>query len=176
MTKIIFLLDKKWKTLKFHKNYKVSNYGRVKNKTTGRILRNRKSSSGQYPTVAITVNGKVKNFYVHRLVAEYFIGECPEGHLVNHINPDRMNAYYNAVWNLEYVTQKENMRHAHRVGLCNSKKGIECHFSKLNENDILKIRKLDKNGVSQKRIAEKFNTDCSNVNIIVNRKTWKHIA
>lgn len=45
------------------------------------------------------------NTYIHKLVAEYFIGERPEGYVIDHIDGNYLN---NRVDNLRYVTQKEN--------------------------------------------------------------------
>lgn len=50
--------------------------------------------------------------YIHRLVAEHFIGPCPEdGMVVNHIDGDPFN---NHVSNLEWATSSENQKHYHR--------------------------------------------------------------
>lgn len=57
--------------------------------------------------------GKIVDKYVHRLVAEYFI-EKPEGkNVVNHKDCNRSN---NNVDNLEWVSVKENVEYAFRVG------------------------------------------------------------
>lgn len=58
-----------------------------------------------------TKNGQVR---VHRLVALCFIGPCPAGREVNHIDGDKTN---NHIDNLEYVTSSENKRHAVDIGL-----------------------------------------------------------
>ena len=51
--------------------------------------------------------------YIHRLVAEYFL-EKPEGkNVVNHKDCNRSN---NHVDNLEWVTTKENIEYAFKVG------------------------------------------------------------
>lgn len=58
--------------------------------------------------------GKVKNLAIHRLVAKCFVqGQAP-GLQVNHIDGDRDN---NRSSNLEWMTAKENIHHAWRIGL-----------------------------------------------------------
>lgn len=59
----------------------------------------------------LSKNGQVR---VHRLVAECFIGQIPEGMEINHIDGDKGN---NNLSNLEIVTPKENSVHAVSIGL-----------------------------------------------------------
>ena len=59
----------------------------------------------------LSKNGQVR---VHRLVAQCFIGDCPDGYEVNHKDGNKTN---NSVHNLEYVTSKENSIHAVKTGL-----------------------------------------------------------
>lgn len=47
--------------------------------------------------------------------------------------------------------------------------------SKLNESNILEIRRLYFEKISQRKLAKTFNISKSNIFNIVNRKTWKHI-
>lgn len=67
-------------------------------------------------------NGQVR---VHRLVAHCWIGPCPDGMEVNHIDGDKGN---NHAGNLEYVTSKQNKRHALDLGLM--KVGADHHHTK----------------------------------------------
>ena len=75
-------------------------------KIKGQII-STKNSSHRYESFIMRPQNK--RLYVHRLVAEYFIGEIPDGYEINHINGDTKD---NRVKNLEIVTHKENMRHA----------------------------------------------------------------
>lgn len=56
-----------------------------------------------------------------------------------------------------------------------AKKGEENSSSKLTVSDVLKIRELNKLGISQRKIATQFNVSRSAVAAIVNRITWNYI-
>lgn len=50
---------------------------------------------------------QVGGHFVHRLVAHAFLGPCPKGMEVDHIDDDMLNNNAN---NLRYVTHEENLR------------------------------------------------------------------
>ena len=52
------------------------------------------------------------NIELHRIVAECFLGPCPEGFEVDHINADKSN---NHISNLQYLTKEDNIRKGNRV-------------------------------------------------------------
>lgn len=95
--------------------YQVSNLGRVRRnkpgKSTyiGRLCKISFSKKDRYPIVNIGLKSKQK---IHALVAAAFIGPCPEGKEVNHIDGIKSNC---RATNLEYLTHAENMQHAWRV-------------------------------------------------------------
>lgn len=104
-------------------NYIVSNLGNVKsrhNKYTHKIdeyklLKPYKTKKG-YLAVKIKEHNTARP--VHRLVAEAFIPNDEKKPQVNHINGIKTD---NRVENLEWVTNKENVRHAIETGLCDNK-------------------------------------------------------
>lgn len=74
-------------------------------------------NSNGYLIVGLSKNGKRKTFRIHRLVYETFIGNLPQWVAtddgkhrmeVNHIDEDKTN---NCLWNLELITQKQNVNH-----------------------------------------------------------------
>ena len=68
--------------------------------------------TSRYWYVALTHNGIKKMYRVHRLVYKTFIGDIPEGMIVDHIDGDRNN---NNVHNLRCVTQSENCRNPNTI-------------------------------------------------------------
>lgn len=107
-----------WKDIKdFEGMYQVSNLGRVKSfkkdKIKGIVMNLNKSKAG-YVRAGLFKNSKSHTKKVHRLVAEAFIPNIENKPFVNHINGVTDN---NRVENLEWVTNKENIIHAHKIGL-----------------------------------------------------------
>ena len=116
-----------WKEIDGHKNYYVSNYGRIKsegkegfNPTTKNhfkfhpvILKPSLTNWG-YLRVVLQYNHTRKHMRVHRLVAEAFLLNIENKPEVNHIDGNKLN---NHVDNLEWVTAKENHHHAVNTGL-----------------------------------------------------------
>lgn len=111
-------------------------------------------------------------FYVHQIIA--FAGGLDLlGKEVNHIDGNKLN---NKISNLECVTKLENLKHARENDLNKPfKKGSKHHNTKLTESDVLKIRELHSNGISQKELSIMFNTHISGINRIIKRINWKHI-
>lgn len=85
------------------------------------------SRNRKYKVVSRMADGKQKNYYVHRLIAEAFIPNPENKPHINHIDGDPGN---NVIENLEWVTPKENTIHAINTGLIdfyrNAKKCGSC--------------------------------------------------
>lgn len=96
-------------------DYMISNMGRVLNLKTGNIFIGRINRKTGYREVSAKIDGKVKWFLVHRLVAKAFC-EMPDdeqAYEVNHIDGDRTNAHAE---NLEWVTHAQNLKHSYLIG------------------------------------------------------------
>jgi hypothetical protein len=95
--------------------YEVSNFGNVRRIRTKKAAPVRQHAG--YPTCSLSIGGSIRgNGKVHRMVAEAFIPNLlPDTQTqVNHIDGNKQNPH---VTNLEWVTPKENIQHAHRTGL-----------------------------------------------------------
>lgn len=85
-------------------NYTITEEGTITNTKTGRVLTGTLARN-EYPTVQLSLNGKVYSKMIHRLVAEYF---CPNPNnypIVHHKDENKLN--YRAD-NLEWVTESVN--------------------------------------------------------------------
>lgn len=105
-----------WANIKNHPNYEVNNFGEVRNKKTGRILKQRPNERGYMNLMIDGITEKT-----HRLVADSFFDGDHSGLDVNHIDCNKQN---NFIGNLEWCTRKENAIHALQNGLIKSSKKI----------------------------------------------------
>ena len=124
-------------------------------------------SLGKYPQVGLCKPGLHLTRMVHQLVAESFIGPCPERMEVCHCDGDRSN---NKLPNLRYDTRRNN--HADKAAHGTMARGETCGQSKLKEADVLAIRASD---LSASELARQFNVTYANIYAILKRKSWKHI-
>jgi HNH endonuclease/NUMOD4 motif len=85
--------------------YAVSDLGHVQSLKTGRLLKPQLDRKG-YLIVGNSRDGRSVTRKVHRIVAEAFIGPCPEGQQVRHVDGVKVNV---AASNLAYGTPSENM-------------------------------------------------------------------
>ena len=107
-----------WRDIKGYENlYQISNLGRVKclgngnsNNSKERILKPG-ITKGDYLQVTLFKEGKRKQYYIHRLVANSFIDNPDNYNEVNHINEDKTD---NRVDNLEWCDRTYNCNYGSR--------------------------------------------------------------
>lgn len=104
-----------WKEINGYKDYMVSDCGEIKSLKYKKehILKPHADGKGRYLFVRLMQCNKSKNCLIHRLVANAFIENKENKPQVNHKNA---NTQDNRVENLEWVTAKENMLHAKKIG------------------------------------------------------------
>ena len=154
-----------WKDIEGYEGlYQISNMGRVKSvermkwcgkgyyKTPERILKARKTKNG-YLLVNLWKDGKIKSYYIHRLVAQAFLDNPDNLPEVNHIDQDKTN---NKVENLEFCDRSYNVNYGTR-----------------NRNVAEKLRGRKKSEESNKKRAEKLtnNPKISKPVIAIDKRT-----
>jgi len=156
--------------------YCISNMGRVINTVTGVQEKIYQRNNGYWYVSIGAFNPPSfrKKYNIHRLVLITFnyIPGC-ENLQVNHNDGNKFN---NKLDNLEWVTPRENIRHAvnNKLVLLGENKPS----AKLTNQDVHEICKLIESKVSDASIARDYFPQISeaNVNAIHRRYTWKHIS
>jgi hypothetical protein len=97
-----------WKKIWGFGDYEVSNLGRIRSlKRKVPLLMKTQNNGNGYYNVTFWMKNKPFCRSVHRLIADVFLGPCPMGREVSHINEDKSD---NRVCNLCYETHKENVQ------------------------------------------------------------------
>lgn len=109
-----------WKDIDgYNGKYQISNKGEVRSFSrwkNGDILKGGSCGKpGPYRFVNLVGSGRkdVKQFYIHRLVAKYFVENPHNYNEVNHIDGNTLNNCYE---NLEWCSHSHNMREAYKNG------------------------------------------------------------
>lgn len=174
------MISEKWMIVSVAENYEVSDFGHVKNKTTGTVLKPYRSASGTGYCMVDLIDystgkrNKIKSL-IHRLVALAFIPPVDDKNHVNHKDGDKLN---NNKTNLEWVNRSENMLHAFDKGL--NHRGSKHGISKLTEQQVTEIKHLLINKKKRshpyyQEIADRYSVDRKTVESIHKQKTWKEI-
>lgn len=184
--------EEAWKSaVGFEGMYEVSDLGGVRRLETtarGRCLKLRtlpaallKQHRNHAGYAWITLSGvpgvdgirKKSKKVVHRLVAEAFLGQAPsEAHQINHLDGNKEN---NRLSNLEWVTPKENMRHASAMGLLRPQSPWTSRRrggQKLAPEDVILLRNMYAEGELQRTLAARFGVSAPHISSVVNEKSW----
>lgn len=131
--------------------YKISNTGKIKNKY-GFILANRMKSTKYYGLI-LYKNNKIKNVYVHRLIAIHFIPNPENKKCVNHINGIKSDY---RIENLEWCTYKENSEHAKKNNLLKPATEFQLPQTKISNKQVFEIRKRLSNGEMGRSLSKEY--------------------
>lgn len=174
-----------WKRIPKYDDYEISNKGKIRraikgyNKPAKFVLKWDIGRDG-YAQVTLSKKGQLFRTKIHRLVLLTFFGPCPKNMECNHKDGNKLN---NCIENLEWVTKKEQVKHAIENGLRHyvGEKGIN---SKLKEGEVWLIRKIinsdyyKKQGythtrtLSLKKVAKMFKMSESTIKHIKHNRNW----
>ena len=142
------IMNERWKKIKGYENlFWISSYGRVLDVKSKKIKTTHLSS--QYYKI---VSLKGKPFSVHRLVLMHFDRMPAPGEECNHID---FNPSNNRIDNLEWVTSSQNSIHS-RENYRLSKQGEKNPAAKVTDLQAIEIKRLRKQKVMHRKIAEIF--------------------
>ena len=149
------------KEYKDYKGYKVYSDGSVLG-LRGKFIKPSLSNKGYY---RVGIYGKKVS--IHRLLMSLFVGESDLD--VNHINGIKTD---NRLENLEYVSRKENIKHAWNNGLAKPRYGKNMWTTKISDDIINQINSSDD---TNKNLAETFNISRESVRRIKNntQRKWE---
>ena len=182
---LIFISDntyhEKFKQIKIKDTYipyLISNFGRIfsihygKSKNINvKELKTNSNGTG-YSKITIHYNNKHYNFWIHILVANAFIHKPKNKTDVNHKDGNKLNNY---VWNLEWLTRKENVQHAEKNGLTHHNYGENNH-SKISEATAIEICESIINNEPPKIIRDKFKISKNMFQSILHQRKWKYLT
>lgn len=156
--------------------YKVSNFGRVLSYKSGapKLLNPVLKSKG-YMSVVLYNDGSSRIYLVHVLVASAFIPNPKNKPFVNHKNGVKTD---NRLENLEWVTCRENLWHAHRMGLYKSLVGTKNRNSQLTADEVRYIRANYKKGDKEfglEALAKKFRVSESTIRRVIRKEGYTDV-
>lgn len=156
--------------------YEVSSWARVRNKKTNMFLNVYIDHKGYSAVQLMTIYGRSKPIVIHRIIANQFIRPITYDSIINHINGIK---HMSIPKNIEYVSQYQNVKHAHDTGLINHVCGESVNTAKLDNKTVIEICELlqESNG-SIDYVLKHMNTDITYELIykILIGETWKSIS
>ncbi|CAL6031028.1 HNH_endonuclease [Hexamita inflata] len=99
-------LIEEYRDISGYPNYEVSNFGQVRNKSTGRILKQYDRGTG-YLAVGLQLNKIEKKHNIHQLVGKAFIENPNNYSQIDHCDGVKSN---NNVQNLRWVSRSDNCK------------------------------------------------------------------
>ena len=173
-------MNEEWKAIEGYEDYyHISNKGRVKslkrrNRGIDMMMTPMKGGAGgRYRAISLSVGGKIKKQYVHRLVAKAFIPNPTGYREVNHLDGNPSN---NIVINLEWCDKRHNHLHAYAIGLQRPIVGEDVHTHIFTEREVRFLRYIKGlyPQIKNSEIAKFYGTSWRAVENVWIGKTWKH--
>lgn len=149
----------------------ISNFGVIKNIATGKIISKLENRQGyQMVNIKFRDARKRRCYMVQRLVVETFLahlGQAEQYYEANHINGNKKD---NSIYNLEWLTRKENLQHA-RDNKLFKRNTAALRYYKYSNIDIDTMKKLYNNGYTYSEIAFLYTSNRSYISDLINNRT-----
>lgn len=129
--------------------------------------------SNGYRTISLVKEKQNTTHMSHILVGLHFIPNPENKPFLNHLDGDRSNNYY---LNLEWSTNSENQLHAYNFLGRKAVRGEQNGIAKLKESDIPVIRRLRKDGMIIKDIAQIFGVSFEAIRKVLTGKNWNWVT
>lgn len=153
------------KNIQGYENYFATKEGKIFSSKTKTLKELLYENVGGYLRVKLYKNGKGTKVLVHRIIALcYLPKQNISKKIINHKDGNKQN---NNVNNLEWCDYSENLIHAYDI----LKRSLP--NAKLTNTEIIQIRQLNKNGISQKELKKIYNVSHSTISEIINQKRYK---
>lgn len=161
-----------FRELSYAPGYWVSDQGRVlaMKGAPGCVLKPEVDKDGYLRACIEVFDGSRKHKQVHRMVADAFIGEKPEGKNLAHGNGIRSD---NRVDNLRWATQAENC--ADKIEHGTQTRGSSHHRSRHTEEQVRLAKEARHNGMTLRQASEYSGVSFSTVASACTGKTWRHV-
>lgn len=119
-----------WKQIEEAPDYWINNRGEILSKRfegKEKLLKRHINRYTGYQQICLAISeaGEEhvrKTFTIHRLVGKYFVPNPNNLNRINHKDLDKMNNHY---WNLEWVSQEENIHHYYNSDVKNKPRNMK---------------------------------------------------
>lgn len=167
-------MSEEWRPVRGYEGlYEVSNIGRIKSLRNNIVLKQLDSGNG-YFKVLFSKCGKVRSFWVHRLVASAFVPNPNDLPVVDHLDGNKRN---NNAENLDWCTSGDNSRRAWNNGLIPP---LPVMYGEQHPNHVLTrekasdIRRLYATGeYTQRQLGSVFGVSQATIKSILKNRTWR---
>jgi hypothetical protein len=162
-------------------DYYVSNRGRIKSKNkatkTEYLLKGSPMRTG-YLQLNVKLQGEHRaNYYVHKLVAQYFVAKGGRGNtLVIHKNGDKKD---NGFKNLKWVDKAGLSAHHKKLGTYQYERGTRALPSHvvMTEAKVKQLKRALKAGKQTRtKLSEKFKITMTQIKRIERGENWGHVT
>lgn len=167
-----------WRKIPNFNRYDVSTLGRLRLRKNGKILNGSVHNQGYHSTTLIRDDGKRRQVFYHRVVAEVFMPNPDNLPECNHLTGVKFDARLGTV---EWSSRIGNQRHAWATGLITAEhilrgRGRQSIESMFTESQVLDIRKRRARGESGEALRKEYNVKNATISAIATGAVFKDIG